>query len=157
MTDAGPWRAVEAFLALVLRPVPGTRADWPELARRLDELALARWSCPAPDDVEGVEPPRAPDADVKAVLCERFPEFDVYRTVGPLRDDGELDFTEEPLLGDAIDDLLDIVHELRAAVWLREHSGERIAAAHLAWSFDVHWGQHLRDLQGYLHFRLRHA
>ena len=160
MSRDAAWVAVDAFLAFALQPTATTRADWPELARLLDALALARWSCPAPDDGgDGDEDdaPRATDEELCAVLGARFPEFGYYRTVAPLRDDGSLDFTDEPGLGDAIDDLLDIVHELQAASWHRQHHGEGAGAARLAWSFDVHWGQHLRDLQGYLHSLIRNS
>jgi hypothetical protein len=156
-----PWCAVDALLAFVLEREPATRADWPELARRLDALAQARWSCPPPDcgrggdDDDDAQSPT--DADLRIVLGARFPEFGFYHQVAPLRADGELEFTEQPSLGDAIDDLSDIVHDLRAATRVRERRGAASGAAHLAWSFDIHWGQHLRDLQRYLHFLLSQA
>jgi hypothetical protein len=152
-----PWAAVDAFLAFVLLPGAVTRADWPALARLLDALALARWSFATMDDGEGDDAPRRSDEELRPALGARFPEFGYYRSVAPLRDDGSLGFEDEPTLGDAIDDLLDIVHELQRASWYRRHRGEHAGAALLAWSFDVHWGQHLRDLQGYLHFLIRNS
>jgi hypothetical protein len=146
-----PWDAVEAFLAFASCPAAIARAEWPELARLLDELALARWACPAPDGGDPEDAPSGPYEAVRAVVGARFPEFGFYRVVAPLRGDGELDLGCEPTIADAIDDLADVVRELQTAAWHRQHRGERNGAARLAWSFDVHWGQHLRDLQRYLH------
>jgi len=150
-----PWPAVEAFLAFVLREEPTTRSDWPELARLLDGLAVARHACPAPEWPEARnEAPRADDASLRSVLGLRFPAFGYYHVVVPLVD-GDLAMEQEPRLGDAIDDLLDIAHDLQQALWYRRHRDTAVAAALLAWSFDAHWGQHLRHLQGYVHHRLR--
>ena len=74
--------------------------------------------------------------------------------VAPLVD-GDLAMEQEPSLGDALDDLLDITRDLQQSHWYRQHRDAAVAAALLAWSFDAHWGQHLRDLQGYVHHRLR--
>ena len=60
------------------------------------------------------------------------------------------------MVGDAIDDLTDITHELQLAAWFRDRGRSVEGAATLAWSFDTHWGLHLRELQLYLHHVLRH-
>ncbi|MCU0864156.1 MAG: DUF5063 domain-containing protein [Planctomycetes bacterium] len=60
-----------------------------------------------------------------------------------------------PGLGDAIDDLCDVAADLQVARWFAEHRGSAVGAALLAWGFDAHWGQHLRELKGYLHCRMR--
>lgn len=150
-----PWPAVEAFLAFVLRREPSTRSDWPELARLLDGLAMARHACPAPDWPEATNAaPKVEDATLRAVLGPRFPAFGYYHVVAPLVD-GDLDMESKPTLGDAIDDLIDITRDVQLALWYSVHRGEAIGAALLAWSFDAHWGQHLRELQCYVHCRLR--
>jgi hypothetical protein len=156
-----PWPAVDAFLAFVLRTEPTTPGDWPELVRLLDDLAMARHVCPAPDYPAGGQGDEddhaAANSDysgLRPVIGTRFPDFGYYHVVSPLVD-GDLDMEQTPGLGDAIDDLADIAVELQQAIWFREHRGHAVGAALLAWAFDVHWGQHLRDLQGYLHCRLR--
>ena len=150
-----PWPAVDAFLVFALRPQPSTRAEWPELAQRLDALVLARWACPAADHPEGGDlAPRAQDEELRPVLAARFPEFGYYRTVEPVFGDGD-DPREPASLGDAIDDLIDMTKELQHAMWYREHRGAAVGAALLAWSFDMHWGWHARGLQLYLHSMMR--
>jgi hypothetical protein len=152
-----PWPAVEAFLAFVSRTEPTTRGDWPELMRLLDGLAMARHACSEPDwpeDDAGHEAASGGYASLRTVIGPRFPDFDYYHVVQPLVD-GQLDMEQTPGLGDAIDDLCDITADLQVARWFAEHRGSAVGAALLAWSFDFHWGQHLRELQGYLHCRLR--
>jgi len=151
-----PWPAVDAFLAFVLRREPSTRADWPELVRRLDDLAVARHRCAIadyPEDDEGA--PRTTDAELRPLIGQRFPEFGFYHRISPLVD-GDLDFDQGTTLGDAIDDLLDITKDLQSAVWFRDRGRSDEGAALLAWSFDHHWGEHLRELQVCLHYMLRH-
>lgn len=161
MSAAGePWPAVEASLAFVLRPEPTLRRDWPELARLLDGLAMARHACPAPDHPEHVADDGGPDParqgydSLRKEIGPRFPDFGYYRVVAPLVE-GALDMQDTPGVGDAIDDLCDIAGDLQEAKWFRAQHGDAVGGALFAWGYDRHWGQHLRELQGYLHCRLR--
>jgi hypothetical protein len=55
-------------------------------------------------------------------------------------------------IGDALDDLGDIILDMREVVWLADNIG--LEDAH--WSFRLqffHWGTHARDLLRYLHGR----
>lgn len=88
------------------------------------------------------------------MLGKRFPDFGFYRSVNVLLD-GDPNFDEERMVGDAIDDLIDITMDLQSAAWLRDHGRCEEGAADLAWTFDIHWGAHLRNLQLYLHYRIR--
>lgn len=146
-----PWAAVEAFLHFVGKPQPVAPADLREVVRLLDALAMARHACPSaesPDD-DGLEPAaNEPGEARRKRLCVRFPGLGYYDILHPSPVDI---LCSEPGLGDAIDDLLDIEDELRTALWYRDHGQAGEGERFLAWSFDVHWGQHLRDLQLFLH------
>ncbi len=150
-----PWPAVDAFLAFVLRPTATTSADWAELVRLLGGLAMARHECPEPDHPGRRDDElRTRDEDLRPILSQRFPDLGYYHCIAPLVD-GDLDFEQAPTLGDAIDDLVDITKDLQSAVWHRDEGRAEVGAALLAWSFDAHWGDHLRELQVYLRHRLR--
>ncbi len=57
------------------------------------------------------------------------------------------------MLGDAIDDILDITNELRATHWLMEQGHTVDAHWHFAFGYDQHWRYHSRCLLWYLEMR----
>ena len=90
-----PWPAVDAFLAFALRPEPATRQEWPQLVQLLDDLAVARHRCPAPDCAEDDAAPRSQYEVLRPSLSRRFPQFGYYHCISPLVG-GDLDFAEGP-------------------------------------------------------------
>jgi hypothetical protein len=81
-------------------------------------------------------------------VSERFPSLGFYNVV--------VDVTEklsetELAVGDAVDDLADIVDQLKAVSWCFEHTSANDALWHLWDSYVFHWGEHLRYLQLYLY------
>ena len=133
---------------------PTTPADWPELIRRLDGVAVARHACPTEswdydDEEHGPLPARSYD-EWRRRIGPRFPNFGFYWDVldpfDPVR-------AENAGLGDAIDDLADIAHELEHAALVRERLGDREGRLALGEVFDIHAGDHLRSLQRYQHLR----
>jgi hypothetical protein len=151
---ADPWPAVFALLDFVQQATPTTPADWPELVRLLDGVALARHACPTErwdydDEEHGPLPARSYD-EWRRVIGPRFPDFgfywDVLNPFDPAR-------AKNAGLGDAIDDLADIARDLQQAVLVRDRLGEREGRLALGDAFDVHVGDHLRSLQCYLHLR----
>jgi hypothetical protein len=59
------------------------------------------------------------------------------------------------LAGDAIDDILDIYKDLKEVLWRWENTSRNDAVWFFQDSFQGHWGRHLRDLQLYLHCKVR--
>jgi hypothetical protein len=53
--------------------------------------------------------------------------------------------------GDAVDDLADIANELSDFAWRWQNNNENDALWYFQFSFETHWGNHLRNLQMYLH------
>lgn len=151
---ADPWPAVFALLDFVQQATPTTPADWPELVRLLDGVALARHACPTErwdydDEQHGPLPGRSYD-EWRRVIGPRFPDFGFYWDV---LDPFDAARAENAGLGDAIDDLADIARDLQQAVLVRDRLGEREGRLALGDAFDVHVGDHLRSLQRYLHLR----
>ena len=57
------------------------------------------------------------------------------------------------VVGDALDDVADIAHDLKEVLGRWESTSEADAIWYLRMGFETHWGKHLRSLQLYLHAR----
>jgi hypothetical protein len=120
-----------------------------QLSRALDELVLVYHHCP-PGDPTGPEadPPRDSFRIPYAVMGAHFPDYGYYASADPTK---VLD--EEPCVGDAIDDLIEIVRDLREVSWRFDALGPDDAHWHLRFLFRINWGGHLRSLSHYLHVK----
>ena len=79
-----------------------------------------------------------------------FPEFGMYSEVEPgAAYRGSLG---ETMMGDAIDDLEDIAGDLSEVAVLLRKGEPANAIWQFRFSFESHWGRHLRSLQGYVHY-----
>jgi len=146
-----PLDGLLADVAGFLAEAPATEGgDRALLASLLDRLAVARRSCPSAAHPAGPWPPRArPSSDAwrRARMEARFPGLGLYAAVEPvLGAEPEL-----PVVGDAVGDLVDVAGELERVTWYLVQAGPGDAARYYAWSYDLHWGRHLRELQLYLH------
>ncbi|OYQ24776.1 hypothetical protein CHU93_15595 [Sandarakinorhabdus cyanobacteriorum] len=133
--------AARRFIDLATAAIDPT-AD--ALAKSLDELAVTYYDTPLgmPDEqAEDPPPARVAYADISA----RFPDFGYYGAANPAATSGSA------FLGDAIDDIVDIVRDLEEVLWRFEHIGCDDAHWHFRVLFQAHWGVHLRDLSRYLH------
>ncbi len=137
--------AAKAFLQLVLVDIDPTPQH---LAYALDQLACSYHETPItePDDAE--HEPLKSEIDGKKIGA-RFPHLGYYSVVDPTED-----FEQSLMVGDAIDDLLDISKDLQEVLWRFDNVSEADAHWHFRFLFEVHWGQHLRDLSRYLHSTL---
>nr|NUR37992.1 DUF5063 domain-containing protein [Sphingomonas sp.] len=97
------------------------------------------------EDDSHLKPPGYPEGLYHRV-AERFPELGHYAVAEP----PELP-PKEAMVGDAIDDLADIVRDLQEVVWRAEHQSENDARWYFRLLFQIHWGRHLRELSLYLH------
>jgi hypothetical protein len=135
---------LRGILDLVLEGKPPSDS---ELSRALDELAVAFHDCPPGSPAEDAPPsPPSDHGELYADIGARFPGYGYYALSDPTEVlDGE------PSVGDAIDDLADIVRDLREISWRYDVLGADDAHWHFRLLFQIHWGEHLRSLALYLH------
>ena len=142
MSPAPTLVAVRTFLNLVVNEEPPSVG---ELSKALDRLAMAYHDAPGGEAAETEdEPPKADYTQIYQALGQRFPDLGLYGSTDPLALDGDL------TIGDAIDDLADIVVDLREVVWRFDVLGAQDAYWYLN-LMHFHWGAHLRELARYLH------
>jgi hypothetical protein len=119
-----------------------------QLSEALDRLVAAYHVTPdAAPSGNDLEAPRDSGPSHFRWVGERFADYGYYPLADPT------DAPDAPSsTGDAVDDLGDIILEMREVVWLADNIG--VDDAH--WSFRLHffhWGTHARDLLRYLHGR----
>jgi hypothetical protein len=90
----------------------------------------------------------------RQLVAQRFPRYGHYNAIRPVSIEVG---SAEQSVGDAIDDLTDIIDQLAAVEWCFGHTSEADALWHFFDGFDQHWGEHLRALQLYLHCSPREA
>lgn len=95
--------------------------------------------------------PKAPpnnDAKTRELVAHRFPSFGFYNVAESISDQvGE----SSCHIGDAVDDLTDILNDLARVIWLADNTSLNNALFHFECGYKTHWGLHLRQLQLYLH------
>ncbi len=140
--------AAEEFRDLALVRQPGSIA---ELARALDALVFAVHDAPEGDPADNeLEPPERAHGDYKAaydLIGQRYPDLGYYGVADPKRLPPDLEAT----IGDAVDDLADIVGDLERGIWRFENTNADDAFWHLRFDYRSHWGFHARELSLYLH------
>lgn len=153
-TDAELLSVARSFIWLLDKPPADRDARLRALSASLDSLMLA-VGCPEKGPY-GVGPTdEVPDERVpRDRFVAAFPEFGMY----PVAPDSMDDWLEDPkgMLGDAIDDLVDIYRDVIEGVAHAGSSGEAAGAELLRQSFAYHWGEPARLLQLHVH-RLLYA
>lgn len=98
-------------------------------------------------DYEGI-----PDFDyeeIRSNVISNFPEFDWYSTI---IDMGNID-EKSGLIGDAVDDLADIIKDLLEVKWRFENTSEIDAIWYFEFLMRIHTEQHLVDLLKYIKYK----
>ena len=118
-----------------------------ELIALLDRLAQSYHDCP-PGEVhdESYEPPKQDRPGAYKLIASRFPTLGLYATADP-----SVTVDKEPLVADAIDDLADMVGDLRDAIATYDAVGADDGGWLFRFTYQSHWGEHLRRLALYLH------
>ena len=142
-----PGRVVEAVHAFLELTCERSAVSNDELYRALDTLVEAYHHAPPcePSDRDD-EPPRENGDTLRQRLRRRFPDLGYYN-MGNRSEPLE----QSKLVGDAFNDLADIVRDLNEIKWRASNLGEDDAIWWFRWSFERHWGLHLRNLSLYLH------
>ena len=139
--------AVRSYLALLRSPPACDRL--PALAATLDYLACAYHATSETAGEDASDP--ADDTTyetMRELAATTFPDFGFYAVVLP-----DLNPEQQPMMGDAIDDLADIALEMARVERLWRDGRTQDAEHHYRFGYRTHWGRHLHDLRGYLHAR----
>jgi len=114
----------------------------------LDSIALQMHSIIPSGQFNGKEIPENNYNEIRSTISKRFPNWGYYNTVADIT----LKIGDtEVLRGDAIDDISDIINDLKMVMWSYENENEQTAKWHLHDSYHHHWREHLRNLQFYIH------
>ncbi len=136
------------LLAAEISGADRTPADVRRLVRCLDALAYAVHFVDAENGAGELEPPRLDYAQTYEAIRQRFPFLGKYwLALHPVLQEG---IEGELAVGDAIDDLADILIELKDVRWLHEQAGRKEALAALRERYDMHLWMHIHSLRQYL-------
>jgi hypothetical protein len=123
--------------------------DLEMLIRKLDELPLLVYAVDFEfDGNDYPDPPENIYSEIRSKVVAKFPELGMYESTCF---DESIERKERLTVGDAIDDITDIVGDLLEIEWYFENTTEANAMWHLETSYRSHWGNHLREVQLYLY------
>ncbi|MGJ8641645.1 MAG: DUF5063 domain-containing protein [Opitutaceae bacterium] len=120
-----------------------------DLVKLLDALSYAYHFLDFTfDDTDYPEYEREDQVEVRKRIGLMFPEYGYYNVPENLRDEIA---ESSVIVGDAIDDIHDIYQELKEVQWCWEHTSVEDALWHFENNYRMHWEEHVRNLQVYLH------
>ncbi|WP_435274602.1 DUF5063 domain-containing protein [Psychrobium sp. nBUS_13] len=96
--------------------------------------------------------PSAPPSkyqEIRNKVESKFPELGMYHSAS--YDKNLLISNETVAVGDAVDDIADIVGDLIEIEWYFGNTSDADALWHLETSYRSHWGNDLREVQLYLY------
>jgi hypothetical protein len=141
-------KVVREYLDLIEAGAESVSENERQLGILLDRLPVAMHSVTFEfDDANYPEAPRRDQAALRSTISTRFPRYGYYNVPETVTQKiGEASC----IVGDAIDDILDIANDLSQVEWCWRNTSEDDALWHLRQSFETHWREHLRGLQLYL-------
>ena len=145
MTLSGIHAQLADFAVYCTEPGEKNRID---LLVRCDRILAAIHDLPdLADDSDYPEPPEKEYNKTRALVSAAFPDFGFYNLPETVLEDiGDC----KVMVGDAIDDIADIVGDFTEVLWRLENTSVDDAIWHLRFGYTSHWGRHMRDLQFYL-------
>ena len=136
---------VKGFIGFVNSEGP---EDFEQLGTWLDRLAanleLIVFEF---DDSTFPDAPQLDYDELRNRVSSRFPSLGFYNTTTPNSEklgDGDVS------VGDAVDDVTDILSDLTDVEWYFEQTSAANALWHFENSYWTHWARHLRDLQSHI-------
>ncbi|MHC4989503.1 MAG: DUF5063 domain-containing protein [Planctomycetota bacterium] len=146
-------RAAHDLIELVDR---GPRRDGDPLAdltAALDRLAQAAATAEAYMGPSNLDPPSPQYEEVRRRVVRSFPQLGYYNIPAMICDSIA---QTEIHVGDAVDELADIVRDLEDALWCLAEGGPAEGTLQFDFGYHCHWGEHLANLRWYL-FALRRS
>lgn len=141
--------AIRQFLSLIDNAEHTVQQDEEVLPYLLDHLAFAQHFVRITfDESDYPDSPRRDQTVLRQLISRRFPNYGYYN----VPDVVTTNIAESKcVVGDAIDDILDISNDLLDVEWRWSSTSEADALWHFQNSYSSHWQAHLRGLQLYLH------
>jgi len=140
--------SINEFLSFV-QSNPQVTPELGELIEHLDLLSVCSHVSDIEfDENEYPEPPEKNYSETRKDLERKFPKLGFYYSVDS---DVSSEESAEVTIGDAIDDLADIVGDLTEVQWYFENTSRNNALWHFQLGYTSHWGLHLKELQLFLH------
>ncbi len=144
--------AIRQYLTLIEEGAGSDEEVEKQLVERLDHLAYAMHFVGDPFEEDEYPHPQWPDQDrLRDLICQRFSRLGWYNVPECVTD--KL-MQCGLMVGDAIDDVLDIANELYNVEWCWVNTSEEDAMWHLKFTWESHWNEHLRNLQLFMHYLL---
>jgi len=139
------WQTIENLIDLVMKSKAG---DEREFLLLLDRLAWQISETVPTDPPVGEEIPENDYPEIRKAAEKCFPSWGFYNVAGEVTQNvGNCEIH----VGDAIDDVTDIINDLKMVYWSYQNESEEMATWHLLDSFNNHWRAHMRSLQFYVH------
>lgn len=140
---------ISKFINLIENSNLSREENETELEFLLDSLSFAQHFVTYQlEDNEYPEARRIDQEILRAKISNLFPSFSFYNRLENSINEIK---KNEIIIGDAIDDILDIANELYDVLWLWDNTSQ----ANALWYFQnnniSHWKEHLRGLQIYLY------
>jgi hypothetical protein len=144
-------QTIDDFLLLVEKGCGPTEENEAKLKLLLDKLAFAQhFSTCQFDEKDYADAPRKEYEDLRKLVTAQFPNYGYYNVA----EDVTTKIGEgKAIVGDAIDDIADIAdiaRDLFEAKWCWENNSTEDGLWHFKNEFEIHWKNHLRELQIYL-------
>ena len=140
---------IEDFLELIYEGAGAVPENERKLRIFIDKIALAASETDVSfDDADYLGGTSHDQEKLRQLICRRFPNYGYYNIPSSIT--GGIAAAKIDV-GDAIDDLLDITTELQAIAHLWYEEGDEKALRSFAAAYRFHLGDHLRELQLYLH------
>ncbi len=140
------WQTIEEIIKLVEAEQLQSRES--RFLSLLDKLAYQISETSPSDPPVGEEIPENDYPAIRKAAENAFPNWGLYNVAGQITQSIGM---SEVHVGDAIDDVTDIINDLKMVYWSYQNESEEMATWHLLDSFNNHWRAHMRSLQFYVH------
>jgi len=139
--------AIDVLFRMVDDEPGDEEADRDALADALDRLVALGRHAPSPESDEDREAPRMDTAPLRDTIATRFPMLGEYNT--PENVTFAIGETQ-CLVGNAVDDLAELIGDLDEVRWHFRNSEEGSAMWEFRFSYDNSWGRNAANLRWFL-------
>jgi hypothetical protein len=142
------WKTIREIVALVESENHEPEENEKRVLFLLDKIAFLIHEAKPEEEYEGDEIPETDYMTLRKEVEGRFPNWGYYNSAKDVTQNiAETSIT----VGDAIDDLTDIVSDLKAVLWCLDNENENNALWQLQDSYSGHWREHMFNLRLYAH------